>query len=171
MIYFTPKTFLISSLIVAGLLFASPVSADDFTSLEERMTGQEFEAAGLDKLSAEELAALNEWIRSRSLAEGESAPQVAHGTPADPRGTSEDRRGFFDRSETIRTRIDGTFNGWEGETEFRMENGMVWKTTGSSRFSARTMENPQVTISQTISGGWQMQVEGYNRRVLVRRVD
>ena len=46
----------------------SLLAADGFSSLEEQMTGKEFSAAGLDKLSQQELELLNNWLRSHSVA-------------------------------------------------------------------------------------------------------
>src|SRR5688572_10963425 len=45
-----------------------------FSSLEERMSHADFKAAGLDKLTPEELAALNEWLRQRGEAAAVAAP-------------------------------------------------------------------------------------------------
>ena len=58
--------FLITFLTLS--ISASLLAAEGFSSLEEQMTGKEFTAAGLDKLSAEELAVLNAWVRAHSLA-------------------------------------------------------------------------------------------------------
>jgi len=42
-------------------------AAETFSTLEERMTDEEFRAAGLDRLSAEELANLNAWLARRNV--------------------------------------------------------------------------------------------------------
>lgn len=98
---------LIAALTVCGALYAD----QPFSSLEERMTAREFREAGLDKLSPEELAALNRWIRERSLAEGEAVELRRQ--QAGPAG---DRRGFDDGDRsTIRSRIKGPFTGWTGK--------------------------------------------------------
>jgi hypothetical protein len=52
-----------------SLLLSIPIfAAEGFSSLEEQMTGKEFSAAGLDKLSQSELDSLNAWIHAHSLA-------------------------------------------------------------------------------------------------------
>jgi len=43
---------------------ASSAFAAGFSSVEERMSQSEFHAAGLDKLSPEELKTLDEWLRT-----------------------------------------------------------------------------------------------------------
>ncbi|QKK01509.1 MAG: hypothetical protein HND55_01890 [Pseudomonadota bacterium] len=153
---------LIAALTVCGALYAD----QPFSSLEERMTAREFREAGLDKLSPEELAALNRWIRERSLAEGEAVELRRQ--QAGPAG---DRRGFDDGDRsTIRSRIKGPFTGWTGETEFHLENGMVWRQAQGGVHDVPEMQNPAVEIRPGMFGSWQLIVEGYNRRVRVERI-
>ena len=149
-------------------LVTSPLLAQDeigFSSLEERMTAAEFRAAGLDKLSDQELAALNEWIRMRSLAEQEalalaeqqqrrSGPMPIDDMPEEP-------------FEAV---IVGPFDGWSGKTEFELDNGMVWQQVGNDRYTTAPMTNPTVMIRPGLFGNWTLQVEGYNKRTNVRRI-
>lgn len=155
---------------------ASSVAIADrtFSSLEERMTGQEFRETGLYKLDDEELAALNRWIRQRSLAEEERESERERGAArAEDDRATEDRRGLTepqDRS-TIHSRIAGTFNGWDGDTVFELENGMVWRQVDSTELVTPEMESPAVEIKPGMLGSWQLQVEGYNRRARVERIE
>ena len=146
---------------------ATVVAQDSFSSLEEKMTGKEFTEAGLDKLTDDELAALNAWIRSRSLAEGEAVA-----VPGQPQFSGEDPRGFenFGDNSDIESSIVGQFTGWRGNTVFELENGMIWEQTDASSFSSRPIMNPRVTIESGLLGSWRMRVEGLNRRVQVRRI-
>jgi hypothetical protein len=162
---------------VAFVLAASGVQSQEFSSLEERMTGREFRDAGLHKLTEEELAALNRWIEMRSLAEGEvpawaagAATVTAPGVTAEGSAAT-DMRGLDrgDRTE-INSRIVGSFSGWSGDDVFELENGMVWEQAESGTFSVATIENPEVRIRPGFFGSWQLQVEGYNRRIRVERV-
>jgi hypothetical protein len=170
----TSRTFIFLALLAAVLLMTDPGSVNaqrSFSTLEERMTAREFRQAGLDKLSDEELAALNRWIRQRSLAEGEVVAPVRDG--ARSADVAEDRRGFNDagNDEPIRSRIEGTFKGWEGDTVFVLENGMVWQQSEGGTFRPRTMEDPEVEISQGFLGSvWYLKVEGYNTQVKVQRL-
>jgi hypothetical protein len=154
------------ALLAALLIPAAPLWAQAFSSLEERMSHAEFKAAGLEKLSAEELAALNAWLRAQGL----HAPAAASPATA----ASEDRRGFFQRSsrEAIVSRIPGEFTGWTGNTRFELENGQVWEQHGDhSRLVGVTLNNPTVTIKPSLIGGaWYLSVEGYNTQTKVRRV-
>ncbi len=162
-------TLLASGLI---LLVSSAALADpDFSTLEERMTGQEFRNTGLYKLTAEELAALNRWIRQRSLAEGEVMGDASEGGATGDGIT--DRRGLGGSEKDnrpIRSRIVGSFSGWEGNTTFELENGMVWQQTDNASFVSRAMENPEVEIKPGLFGGWYLRVDGYNSSTRVRRI-
>jgi hypothetical protein len=178
------KNALLLTASALGLLIgltATPAKADEFSTLEERMTGREFRDAGLHKLTEEELAALNRWIELRSLAENELAERFAaqaeaasstsSGAPADRE--TEDQRGFFSERpdrEPIRSRIDGAFSGWSGNTRFELENGMVWEQIEAGRFSIGEVENPEVVISPGLLGTWRLSIEGYSTAVRVRRV-
>ncbi|NND45346.1 MAG: hypothetical protein HKN58_08480 [Xanthomonadales bacterium] len=163
--------FLIVFLVSAPLL-----AQEKFSSVEERMTGKEFMDAGLDKLTDEELAALNRWLRDHSIATLDSAPARSRATAP---GTSAaaavggDERGFegaaTDRS-TIVSRLVGEFDGWDGETVFELENGMVWKQDETDKFFTRNMVNPEVTIKSGLFDSWRLSVEGYNKSVKVERI-
>lgn len=154
-------------LILAMILVAIPAAAQKgFSTVEERMTGKEFTDAGLDKLTDEELAALNDWLRSHSVATLENAQEPR----GDIRGF-EGRAGFGYDDQAIVSRIVGTFTGWDGETLFRLENGMVWKQDEAGRFHTRAMENPVVTIDKGLLSSWYMQVEGYNKELRVERIE
>lgn len=157
-------------------------SGPGFSSLEERMTQREFEETGLHKLSSEELAALNRWIRQRSLAtipleERDPAPstissppgqdQAAAGLPSQPREVTPLERMA---REPFQTRILGRFNGSDGSARFRLENGMVWEQIDGEAFYVPEVENPVVTIKPAALGSWRLTVEGSNRAVRVRRV-
>lgn len=173
----TLKASVLVSVCVLALT-ASLASANSFSTLEERMTGREFRDAGLHKLSEEELAFLNRWIRMRSLAEGEMpawaegrAPQSGAGETAAPMAAG-DTRGLSggDRSE-INSRLKGSFNGWRGTEVFELDNGMIWQQSEPGVFSVPAMENPEVRIRPGMFGSWYLQVGGYNSRVRVRRIE
>jgi len=150
-------------------LSSQAVAQQAFSSLEEQMTGKEFTQSGLEKLSAEELAALNAWIRSRSLA------TVATGTP----GTASpgDERGFENQSiedmdrSTINSRLVGSFTGWDGQTTFKLENGMIWQQADKDKFFIKAVENPVVSIEPGMFKTWRLSVEGYDSECRVERIE
>jgi hypothetical protein len=139
-------------------------AAEGFSSLEEQMSGKEFEEAGLNKLSQEELAALNAWIRRHSLATLD---------PADATASSADRRGFEDEGDNsgaITSRLMGKFSGWDGQTTFRLENGMIWAQADKDKFYVKEVENPVVSIERSMFGRWNLKVEGHDSECRVRRI-
>ncbi len=145
-----------------------------FSSLEERMTLQEFEQAGLGKLSAEELAALNDWIRAHSLGGEQYAhAEAAAGNNNLPPSWQPDRMGFLDykgEEKPITSTIVGSFAGWRGETEFELANGMVWKQAEQGMLGVKPRENQQVTIEPGFLSAWYLKIDGINRRLKVRRI-
>ena len=159
--------------LVSGVLaFSSVLSAQTeqpFSSLEERMTGSEFTNTGLHKLSAEELAALNRWIRERSIAQYDGPPESENGSlPSQPgEAPPTDRMA----REKFQSRIVGEFSGWSGNTVFRLENGMVWRQDENDRFRLQPVDSPMVTIKPGLFGAWRLSVEGHNRAVRVERIE
>src|SRR5205809_6739590 len=83
-------------------------------SIQQAMTPEEFKAAGLSKLSSQELEKLNAWLQGyREVAEKkatERAAKVEH-----------------TKLDMLVSRVDGTFNGLTGRTVIRLEDGTVWK--------------------------------------------
>jgi hypothetical protein len=68
-------------------------------------------------------------------------------------------------AETIESRIDGDFEGWEGGTTFKLTNGQLWRQVGHE-YNFSYNFNPKVTIVST-QDGYQMQVEGMNKKISV----
>ena len=140
--------------------FSLPAAA--FSTLEERMSAAQFKAAGLDKLSAEELAALNAWLQ------GNHATLPAGLAPAP---ASQDRIGLRDgESGSVSSRYVGTFTGWTGNTVFTLENGQVWQQIEPETLGGISLDSPMVTIKSGMFGSWQIQVEGLNSRTRVKRI-
>lgn len=166
-------------LALALAMLACPLLAQaqaaNFSSLEERMTGREFTETGLHKLAPEELAALNHWIRQHSLAGNEVASQVT--SPRDGNGNARlpDRPGELppiDRMarEAFSSKVVGKFSGWTGNTEFELENGMVWVQTDGTSFFIPESEDVTVVIRPGVLGTWRLNVDGYNSFTRVRRI-
>ena len=156
---------------VLTLTLAGPaLAAQGFSSLEEQMTGKEFMDAGLDKLSDEELNALNNWIRRHSLGTLDAPRGVVPGTGAGL--GADDRRGFTDSNDEtpIKSRIAGLFTGWDGQTIFKLENGMIWAQTDKDKLFTKDLQSPEVTIESGFFGSWHLSVEGYKSRCKVRRI-
>lgn len=168
------KKFLVFTLACAVCFSAH--AADSFSTLEERMTGKEFKETGLVKLTDEELSALNDWIRKRSVATLENvatpsaAPTASSGQVVDERGF-ENQRKDDGSDEDIESTIIGTFDGWrEIGTQFKLSNGMVWQQVEANVFHIEPTEDTEIIIKRTIMGGWRLSVVGYGSSVRVKRV-
>ena len=120
----------------------------------------EFKAAGLDKLSPEELNALNGWLATRVG----GAPPVA---------PVADTRGFEAKTQEgiIVSSITGEFRGWDGRGDrITLDNGQVWEVVDSSTRLKVLLTNPSVTVEPGMFNAWELRVAGYNTRAKVRRV-
>ena len=155
-----PRALIFTTLLT--ILCATPIFAQtQAPTLEERMSQEEFTAAGLDKLSPEQLKYLNGWIQSKGVSEV--------GLPIRHRdGTATFYTDDQDR-EVIESSIAGQFNGWRGKTRVTLENGQVWEQveSGSSGFP---LQSPKVKVKPMSMGSWLMYVSGCNCDIRVKRV-
>jgi hypothetical protein len=117
--------------------------------LRNLMTDAEYRAAGLEKLSAQEVVALDDWIGRlvvRLLADRKEAGC----------------------SSPVESRVDGEFEGWTGRTVVQLENGQIWKQRSSTEhYSYRVA--PGVLVYRSPSG-CEMRVDGVEGEVLVERL-
>ena len=75
----------------------------------------------------------------------------------------------IDIQPVFQTQIDGEFNGWEGETVFKLMNGQVWKQSSYAyHYSYKFM--PKVTIYKS-SYGYKMKVDGDSETVDVEQIN
>jgi hypothetical protein len=117
-------------------------------SIQEVMTPAEFKAAGLDKLSPQELEKLNAWLQGyREVAEQK----------AEKKATARAERTKMD---VLVSRVDGAFNGLTGRTLIRLEDGTVWKQANADdHFRPRVTDHPAAAVIHGIFG-YKMTVEG-----------
>ncbi len=140
------------------LLAALPAFAQQFSSLEERMSSSDFKAAGLDKLSPDELKYLDGWLATHQ----QVRTVGANGKPVFyPEDT---------RRQKFETHLLGSFSGWNGASQFILSNGQVWRQAEDGAVSCPTITNPTVTIKPMILGSWLMYVQGCGESVRVERV-
>jgi hypothetical protein len=160
-----------------SLITAFPLlAAEGFASFEEQMTGKEFAAAGLTKLSQQELDALNDWIRRHSLATLDTpksglVTSFSGKDQHDLKSEDEDE-GKEKKKErtTITSTLDGKFGGWDGQTVFKLENGQIWAQADKDKFYTKDVKNPVVIIEPGMFGTWRLQVEGFDEDCKVKRI-
>jgi hypothetical protein len=166
-------------IILAFSIHVSADAADEFSTVEERMTGKEFKETGLVKLTVQELANLNDWLRRHSVAtlENASARSSTGAASAASASSTEDTRGLKNKNKedelgnVINSTIVGTFDGWNRKgTLFKLANGMIWQQAENDTFSVKTVENPEVTITRGPMGSWRLSMVEYNSSVRVKRI-
>lgn len=166
-----PYQSCVYALILAGLISTQAQANCDIAELGDQMSPAEFKQAGLDKLSEDELNALNRWLREKMDCSAPAAAAVA--TPATPAEPEQDQRGFerdFSDIQPIETRIVGEFKGWTGQSRFTMENGQVWKQVRGGSYRTKSVTNPKVTITPEFMGSWALRVEDVGRVIRVKRI-
>ena len=169
--------------VLAFSIHGAVYAADSFSTLEERMSGKEFKQTGIVKLTDEELAALNDWLRRHSVATLENAdarPASSAALAAGAVGSTQDLRGFENQpkvdpngndTKLIHGTILGTFGGWNGKgVLFHLTNGMVWQTTENDTFFTKTVENAEITIQKGFMGNWRLSMVGHSSAVRVKRI-
>ena len=117
-------------------------------SIQQMMTPEEFKAAGLDKLSPEELQRLDAWLQGyRQVAE----------QAGEKKGSARAERTKMD---LIVSRVDGTFTGLTGRTVIRLQDGTIWRQANADdRFRPKVTEHPAAAVIHGVFG-YKMQIEG-----------
>lgn len=145
--------------LAALFAFMSCANAATFSSLEERMSQAEFHAAGLDKLSPEELKNLDDWLRTRY------ATSTTFVTPA---GTPVFYPKKSDR-QAVESHIVGKFNGWYGHTVITLDNGQQWTQAESGTIACGPIDHPSIKIKPMLTGSWLAYTQSCSDSVRVDR--
>ncbi len=136
------------------LLFWNTVAAlaQETLSIEQVMTPEELKSTGVTSLSPAQRVELNRWLNQYTL--GIMMAKKKNGE---------------DCNLVIESRIDGDFNGWDGETIYKLSNGDIWQQA-SYHYHYHYAYAPKVTIYP--SGlGCDMLVDGdHDRPIAVRKL-
>ncbi|WP_240318562.1 hypothetical protein [Lysobacter sp. TY2-98] len=155
------------ALVLAVALACTGAAVAAQPPIQQQMSPEEFKAAGLDKLSPDELAHLNTWL-GRTI-ETETAKAAAGAK----KKVEDDNRGFFNFGSTdpIKSAVTGEFRGFEQGRTYTLDNGQVWRQIDSATLAGVRLTHPNVTISPSVIGNaWYMAVQGYGTRAKVMRV-
>ena len=71
-------------------------------------------------------------------------------------------------TDIIESNISGSFEGWKGETIFKLVNGEIWQQT-EYYYEYHYAYSPRVLIIPS-AGGYKAKVEGVNKAVGVTRL-
>jgi hypothetical protein len=142
-------------LLIVSAAFAQAQS-QDFPGVQKAMSPDAFEQAGLSKLSPEERARLDEFIRGYVSTSSEKAATAAVDQAA--------KEGKVKRNEpeVIQSSIVGVFKGYDGRTTFTLENGTVWKQSQQVSRSYPAINSPPVLVMKGTSmlAGYRMYIAG-----------
>jgi hypothetical protein len=119
---------------------------DERAGIQQAMTQEEFKAAGLQKLSPEELAKLNAWLQGYR-------EQVVQKTE---KKASE--RAERDKKSLIVSRINGTWGGIGPGTVIELEDGTKWKLANKDEHYGGSADHPAVAVWKAGFFGWKMRV-------------
>src|SRR5712691_6217230 len=98
--------------------------------VEETMRPEEFKAAGLEKLSEDELQHLDAWLQGyRQTTEKKATAQAEEKASEEIKEATEQAKARAPKVMVNRvvSRVDGTFLGLTGRTVIKLEDGTVWK--------------------------------------------
>ena len=134
---------------VAGLCVAQE---DSGASIQQMMTPEEFKAAGLDKLSSEELQKLDAWLQGYRQTTEKKAGEIAEKKASE--------RTAKTKLDMLVSRVDGSFEGLKGRTVIKLEDGTAWKQANAEdRFRPTVTDHPGAVVSHTVFG-YKMRIEG-----------
>ena len=162
-------SFVLIALALAPTAWAQqspPLSAN----VEQQMSAEQFKAAGLDKLSPQELAALNAWLQHKVVQETAKVTEAAK--EEGRKEVVEKSRGFFafGTAEPIESNIVGEFKGFSDGKKYTLANGQVWEQIESASLPGVRKTDPKVSIKPGIFNSWYMKIDGYNTAAKVRRI-
>ncbi|MGI8435863.1 MAG: hypothetical protein ACR2NX_03015 [Chthoniobacterales bacterium] len=117
------------------------------------MPEEQFERAGLNKLSPDERAQLDKFIRGYVASSAEKAATAAVDKAV------KEKKVKVAEPEVIQSNIVGRFAGYDGRTRFPLANGQVWaQSQGESRHFPSAESPAVVLVRGTL--GWRMYIVG-----------
>ncbi len=142
--------------LLAGLSW--PVCcAENFPGIEQLMSEHEFKNAGLDKLSDSERQALDNWLVRYTAGE---AQILIHSNKEVQK---------MERSHETHSSLLPPFDGWSGNTRFRLENGQIWQQRKRGNYIYRG-DDLRVAIRKNFLGFYTLTLISTDKSVQVKRV-
>jgi hypothetical protein len=144
-------------------------------SLEENMRPEEFKAAGLDKLSEDELQHLDAYLQGYRQAAQKKAAEAAQARASEEIKTANEKTEKAEKAaeeanrsaasartklDSLVSRVDGSIDGVKGHAVIRLEDGTVWKQVNpDDRYAATVKDRPTAVVLHT-TFGYKMRIEG-----------
>ncbi|MCL1634502.1 hypothetical protein M2650_07635 [Luteimonas sp. SX5] len=153
--------------LMAVLLCLCASAAAQRTPIEQRMTPEQFKAAGLEKLSPDELASLNTWLER-----GDAQPVASESGETRPPAAERPRDSFAGASDQpVRSRLKGSVQQWAPGTVFELENGQRWRVLKGSMTLPEALQAPEIEVAPGLMGRWFLQVHEDAPRARVERIE
>lgn len=146
----------------------------------KNLTPEKLRAAGLVKLTPEEIAQLETLIESYKTGAVAAVPSTPPAPEAKSGGILPDWVGALitlkrtenqssAKLQALESRIAGEFRGWRGRTNFKLENGQIWTQVNNETYDyTPPLDSPKVRILPASFGTFWMEIEGVNGRCRVR---
>lgn len=152
----------------------APSTAPDAVAVSAPAVAAEPEAAPIPVIAKAERAAAPTPAPAPTVAEPAAASTIATAPPPatddqDAFGSEqvESKRG----PKRLESRIVGEFEGWFGNTVFRLENGQVWVQAESGKKRYKGPANPNVVILRKAFGSYRLKMEHTNKTLRVKRIE
>ena len=126
-----------------------------FPGVKKAMPAEDYEAAGLEKLSEDERERLDEFIRKYVSTTSEKVAGKAVTEAVDEAVKRQEAA----PPQIIQSRIVGPFTGYTGRTTFTLENGQVWAQAQRDTGAFKKIDSPPVLILKD-KVGYRMYVAG-----------
>lgn len=141
----------------------APLAAD--ASLRQMMTPEQFKAAGLKKLSPEELKNLENFLKGyREQAVQETVKAT------EERANPAPKRDRVTHRDVIEGTIQGHFAGLTGHNRIVLADGSVWQQASDADRFTTNLDNPDVVIVKASIFGYKMYVQGAPRWFYAKQV-
>ncbi len=186
------KSVLKARVLLLAILLSVPAAAagGEFT---KNLSPEKLRAAGLVKLTPEEIAQLETLIENYKTGAVEQAvaavppappaPAVKPAPEAKSASILPDWVGALitlkrtenmpaKKQQALESRIAGEFDGWSGRTNFKLENGQVWEQVNREESYVWTpaVKSPKVKIFPASFGTFWLEIEGVTQRCRVRPI-
>jgi uncharacterized protein YdaU (DUF1376 family) len=140
-----------------------------FPGVKKAMSAEDYETAGLMKLSNEERAELDKFLRGFLSSSNEPAAKKATTRPVEEAVKEEDATPLpveetvkgqkTTAAEVIQSRLVGPFTGYDGHSTFTLENGQVWTQSQPDSAVFKKVDSPPVLILKD-NVGYRMYIAG-----------
>lgn len=124
---------------------------DELLTMDQVMTPDEMKAAGIAGLSPAQRQELDRWLNSYTSLLVSARKRSGECDPA------------------IETKVDGEFEGWKGETIYKLMNGQIWQQA-SYHYHYHYAYAPDVTIYSSSAGCLMRVADDNDDPILVRRL-